>query len=608
MSSSPWIRKPIAVVYQQETPNQHNSHHHALERHFGVWDLIGIGVGSTVGSGIFVYVYCPHKKTSSIETHTHTHVYSLTGQIAREYAGPATFLSFLISGAAACCSGLCYAELSARIPASGSTYVYAYVCLGEMAAVMAGACLTLEYGIAGAAVARSWGDKVVAWLLELGYEHAQWLESGTWNVPAAVISAASTALLWLGVNESKTVTNVFTALKMVIVAFMILVSAGLWRSSNMRPLAPYGAGGILRGATSSFFGYLGYDEICACAGEAKNPTTSLPKAVLGTLLIVTVAYVTAALTLTGMLEYTSISPTSGFPDAFAQRGVAWAAQIAAIGELVTLPVVVLVSLMAQPRLTLSMADDGLLPEIFAKLDRKGNLTGGTLVSGTLMTLIAGFVPFTYLDDLISAGILIAFTMTNSCLVLLRCDSSSPHLVEQHLVVYNTLCFVTSLLWSHEFTWVPWQLLWTWLSTLALAGSIVTLAWQCPESAHFGGSILPAQHRHSIEGQTQEAIFQTPWVPYLPCFGMAVNWYLIAQLEAYGLILLIVYLGLTVGVYLIGCAPHSLGHNYQWNRQYYYETVGGEHGSGFVRTLSLPPAQEREAHERDALLLKRTLST
>jgi APA family basic amino acid/polyamine antiporter len=533
-----------------------------LRRHLTVWDLILIGVGGTIGSGIFV----------------------LTGQIAAQSAGPLTFLSFAIAGIAACCSGVCYAELSARIPAAGSTYVYAYVCLGEVAAVVAAACLTLEYGVAGAAVARSWGDKVVLWMqTSFGVSVASWMMPWGVNLPAAVVSLGSTLLLLAGVQESKNVSNVITSLKMAIVAFMTIGGFILYQKVNMQaPLAPFGVDGVLRGATTSFFGYLGYDEVCVVAGEALHPARDMPRAVLGTISIVTVFYVLSALALTGMVHYSDISPTSGFPEAFATRHVMWASQLTALGELVTLPVVVLVSLMAQPRLTFGMASDGLLPAIFAQVDSTGNLQGGTLVSGLVMTFVATFIPFVYLNDLISAGILLAFSMTNSCLLLLRCEppTRQPKLLEWSLVFYNTLCFVTSLLWTNDFWYIPFQHFWAIVSTMGMLFFLYRIAWKCPASYAFGGAILSRRSgdRHlNIPGQESIAdhlYFRTPWLPYLPCIGIFVNWYLIAQLEALGIFLLVVYVSMTVAVYGFGCAHHSVGHNWNWGRgnNPQYETV------------------------------------
>lgn len=554
-TSSPWIKKPLSVVHRQEPRpeigNNGDEHIH-VQRHLSVTDLIFIGVGGTVGSGIFV----------------------LTGQIAAEYAGPSTFLSFAVSGLAALCSGVCYAELSARIPAEGSTYVYCYVCLGEVAAVMAASCLTLEYGVAGAAVARSWGDKMLEWLHELGLSTG-WLEPFGMNIPGFLVSAGSTLLLLAGVQESKTVTNWITSFKMLVIVFMTVAGFLLFQKKNMFPLAPKGLDGILRGATSSFFGYLGYDEVCCVAGEAKHPARDLPRAVLGTLIIVSVSYILSALALTGMVSYVDISATSGFPGAFRTRHIEWAAQVTAIGEILTLPVVVLVSLMAQPRVAVSMAEDGLLPPIFKQLDSKGNLYGGTLVSGIAMTAIATFVPFTYLNDLISAGILFAFSMTNSCLILLRSQSTGWTL-EFYLLVYNILCFLTAVLLSNDFDFIPFQPFVSVMCILLTIAWMISMARECPPQFRFGGNILQRHETHythdHVEGIPDEEFFRTPLVPYLPCLGMFVNWYLIAQLSVSGIMLLVVYLGCVVLVYHFSCGPNSHGHLDNWGHRPIYETV------------------------------------
>ncbi|GAX17787.1 hypothetical protein FisN_24Hh144 [Fistulifera solaris] len=524
--NSPWIRKPLHAVYQYEQQQLH--------RHLSLWDLLGIGVGGTVGSGIFV----------------------LTGQIAAQYAGTWTWCSFAVSGVAATCSGVCFAELSGRIPAAGSSYAYAYVCFGQWAAILAASCLTLEYGIAGAAVARSWGDKV---LLVIAGENAP-NESSWVNVPALLISALSTLLLVKGVKESKTATNFVTMMKMLLVFFMI--AGGFWlsptRTYNNSHKSSIPTAGILRGATSSFFGYLGYDEVCCVAGEAKHPVRDMPRAVLGTLGLVTITYVTASIALTGMVENPQdISPTSGFPSAFRSRHVEWAAEIAAWGEIVTLPVVVLISLLAQPRLTYGMAQDGLLPAVFAQTDVHGNLVMGTLIQGTAMTLLAAFVPFTYLNDLISAGILVAFSLTDSSLVVLRRESppNDPGLLERCLMGYNVLCFLTAILISHESSWGIVQLALAVFTALSAALTLVYMTIQCPASPQFGGTLLQCTQSGNVSSSApfpDSHYFQTPWVPLIPCLGMAVNWYLIAQLEVFGLLLLGLYLGVVVLFYLLFC--------------------------------------------------------
>lgn len=558
-SRSPWLRKPLWVVKEQESRPETTS---TVHRHLSLLDLVFVGVGGTVGSGIFV----------------------LTGFIAHHYAGPATTVSFLISGLAACCSGLAYAELAGRIPASGSTYAYAYVAMGELPAVLAAACLTLEYAVCAAAVARSWGDKVVLWMRdELGWESAEtYLNPGYGLSPIAfLVSAASVALLMDGVRESKLVTNIFTTLKVALVVFMTVGGFVLLDGSNLQPFMPYGTAGVLRGATSSFFGYLGYDEVCCLSGEALHPQRDMPRAVLWTLSIVAILYVCAAMALVGMQPYNEINDESAFPEAFRYNNVEWAAQIAAAGEVLTLPVVILISLMAQPRLQLALASDGLLPGIFGRVDASGNMRMGILISGSAMTLIATFVPFAYLDDLISAGILVAFSMTNACLILMRCDSPvhRPHLLMNGLLVYSFLCLMTGLLLSHTDSFVGTAA--SIVFAIAMVGTALYISWKCPRSSVFGGSMM-AGSRATDDG----AHFEAPCVPLLPFLGIFVNFKLISELDALGLFLLLVYLGLAVGLYL--CFTRNTGNAREWGHyEGLTESDPDASRSGLMRSISLP---------------------
>ncbi len=224
----------------------------SLQRHLTLFDLISIGVSATIGSGVFV----------------------LCGLIAHSYAGPATFISWTIAGLSACASGLCYAELSGKFASAGSSYSYVYASMGELPAVVAGGCLTLEYVFSASAVARSWGDKVVAYVQSLSDAgagddgHGQFpswvftiLDPGYNINPAAfVVSAASVILLLNGVRESQQVTNFFTIFKVLLVSFMCLAALWLIQPENFTPMFPAQFGGIkgvIRGTTSSFFGFIG---------------------------------------------------------------------------------------------------------------------------------------------------------------------------------------------------------------------------------------------------------------------------------------------------------------------------------------------------------------
>lgn len=292
-----------------------------LHRHLTLFDLVCVGVGATVGSGIYV----------------------VTGLIAHSLAGPATFMSWTLAGFAACLSGLCYAEQGGRFPSAGSTYVYARETLGETVAVIAGACLTLEYVGSASAVARSWGDKVVEYIRSLeGSSDSNALsylllilDPGLGINPCAfMVSTAAVLLLLNGVKESKLITNLFTTLNVTLLLFMAGTALVLAKAENLTPLVPpqFGVSGIIRGATSSFFGYIGFDEICCIAGEAVDPAKNMPRAIILTLIVVTSLYITASIGLVGMVPYENISETSGFPNGFRYRGLDWAAQIAAVSE------------------------------------------------------------------------------------------------------------------------------------------------------------------------------------------------------------------------------------------------------------------------------------
>ncbi len=373
-----------------------------LQRTLSLWDLVCIGVGGTVGSGIFV----------------------LTGLIAHRYSGGGIVYSWLIAGVACAMSALSYAELSSLIPLGGSSYVYTYIALGELPAFLSACCLSLEYGIAGGAVSRSWSDKVEAWidgLTDSNFATSTFIGGLKVNILAGIIQALVVVLVLGGVDLSKTVINSFTSFKVVLVIFIIIAGLYLYDPSNNPSWTPYGTTGILRGASSCFFGYVGYDEVCCMAGEAKDPRRSVPLGVIYTVCIVTVLYTLAGIALVGMQNYALISEDTGFSSAFASNHWAFAEHVVALGEILTLPIVVMVSFIAQPRVQFALAEDGLLPSLFSEIDRQGNLRKSIIVTGIICTFIALFIPFQYLDDLISGGVLISFNFTNTSIILSKFD-------------------------------------------------------------------------------------------------------------------------------------------------------------------------------------------
>lgn len=510
---------------------------HDLQRSMTLFDLLCVGVGGTLGSGVFV----------------------LIGYVANLYAGPSAFLSILIAGLVCLCSAASYGELSCRIPSAGSTYAYSYYALGEYPAVVAAWALSLEYGLSASAVARSWGDKVTYWVNSLGGSTTSVLDDYGINLFAGFISFVCVIILLMGANVGKLTVNIVTIVKVLLIIFMISVGFSLFQPSNMQPFFPYSFSGVLGGSTAFFFGFIGFDEVCCLAAEAKNPHVVLPKAVFGTIFIVTVLTCLAAVALSGTQPYTDISTESGFADAFNSRGLNWAGQLVSVGEILTLPLVVLVSFLAQPRIQYALAKDGLMPKIFAEVDSKGNLTKGIAITGVVVTLVAIFVPFTYLNDMISAGVLFSFNLSNSAVIIIRrgkytnddalgnaWHSCTRYLLCFHFITIILAFFLVNLVSSDGDIATSDIVVSTILLLAALVISIIVHR-RCPEN-------------DDPDKLTQ---YRAPFMPFLPLFGITVNYLLIAQLTVLGLILIISYFGLATIYYFTYCinSPDTISMKY-----------------------------------------------
>ncbi|KAG5190622.1 amino acid permease-domain-containing protein [Tribonema minus] len=426
--------KPLRVIHAEESCQE-------LERTLGLWDLVAIGIGGTIGSGVFV----------------------MCGLIGGEVAGPAGVFSWLVAGLGCLLSGVAFAEMSSLVPSAGSAYAYAYVALGELPAVVIAWCLSLEYGISSAAIARNWGDKlrrrrrprpraastaqvsifraalcpaaanVSNFLSAWGFSDADGDEPFTFggiNLFSAALQLACVGVVLCGANASKIVVNFFCVLKLFLIAFMICTAVSLRNGDNLMPFAPFGLPnvligspfglpGVLKGSISAFFGFLGFDEVCLLSAETRDPHRNVPLSLFISIAVVTGVYAFAAIALSGVVPSDQLDPDSGFTVAFKQRGLTWAYEVTAVGEIVTLPLVVLVSFIAQPRLLYAMAEDGLLPKMFAEVDRNGTLFKAGLVSGLACVAVAACVPFNLVDDMISAGVLLCFNATNSSLLVMR---------------------------------------------------------------------------------------------------------------------------------------------------------------------------------------------
>ena len=531
----------------------------SLKKDYTLSDLLAVGVGGTVGSGVFV----------------------LSGLIAAD-VGPATPISFLIGGCCCIFSAASYAELSERLPSSGAAYTFIYHTLGEFPAFLAAAMLTLEYGVAAAAVAVSWGDKLGLWLSSEMHVSAHSLKPLGLNVSASLLQLACVLVLLMGVGETKLVVNTATVAKLALVGLMTLAGFMLLEPRFFSLSAFHGVTlrAILRGSMHSFFAFLGYDEVCFLSAESKS-RHSLPAAVFLTLAIVTLLYFLSAVALVGMRERNSISRESGFIEAFSSHGGFWSgfAQFVALGELVSLPLVVLISFLAQPRLQYALALDGLLPRRFAQLDARGNLAFGIITSGVLCVGLALTVPFDWLDDVISAAVLCSFNLINASLIVLRkgrrrreggageqqswmCRAYShvPPTIA-HLLAFHAAAFVVTMVASLSTGSTPASDL-----LLCLLGSGVCLhsgirLFLLPDDEEFAqepgkfvsvSSSFPSRS----DGTASAGSFRVFGVPWTPLAGSVINYILLAQLHANCFFFLLVFFGCAAALYLFSSRLHS----------------------------------------------------
>ncbi len=380
-----------------------------LRRVLGPMNLIALGIGAIIGTGIFV----------------------LTGQVAAANAGPAIVISMLIAAFVSTLAALCYAEFASTVPIAGSAYTYAYATLGEFVAWMIGWDLILEYALGAATVAVGWSGNVVSFLGEFGIRIPAAISAapGTpvmvmggspvtavFNLPAVVISGLVTWLLVRGVKESATFNAVIVGVKVAIILVIIAVGAPFVNHANYVPFIPpntgtfgeFGISGVFRGAAAIFFAYIGFDAVSTAAQEARDPQRDMPRGIIGSLVICTVLYVLTSAVMVGLVHYTALAgpaPMAVAIDAAraAATGTAWsgvmriAALLVKLGVVAGLTSTMVVQMMAQPRIFMSMSRDGLLPEWAGRIHprfRTPHIT--TMITGGVVAVASGFTPISVL--------------------------------------------------------------------------------------------------------------------------------------------------------------------------------------------------------------------
>ena len=393
-----------------------------LKQVLGAPALVSIGLGNTIGAGIFV----------------------LTGTVAVNQAGPGVTLSLLIAAFGSGLAALCYAEFAAFLPVPGSAYSYTYATLGEAMAWLVGWNLLLEYGIGASAVAVSWSAYVVNLLADAGIPLPAALVNAPFattssghlvatgallNVPAMFILGLLSAVLYVGTEKSAGLNNIMVGIKLAVIAVFVVAGLHYVDPANWKPFIPpnvgsfghFGWSGILRGAGIIFFSYVGFDAASTAALEARNPQRDLPIGILGTLLISTVLYVAMSLVITGLVSYVHINPDVPVASALdAHPQLAWLGVFVKVGVIAGMTSGMLTSLLGQPRILLAMADDGLLPPAIKRCHPRFKTPHvATAATGLVGSLIAGLFPLDILADLISIGILIAFAVVCIGVLILR---------------------------------------------------------------------------------------------------------------------------------------------------------------------------------------------
>ncbi|HBS35196.1 MAG TPA: amino acid permease [Parvularcula sp.] len=441
-----------------------------LKRSLGPWNLILLGIGCIIGTGIFV----------------------LTGRAAAEFAGPGIMISFVITGTLCALVALCYAELASVLPVSGSAYSYSYASMGEFVAWVMGLLLVLEYGLAASTVAAGWSGYVVSFLHDIGINIPPALTAApgtvvgamvdgafvaqtafpdgvtpaggtevlaTFNLPALIGILAVTSLLVVGVNESATVNNIIVFIKVAVVIAFIAIGMFYVNFDNWSPLIPervsidaagvvtpapsaggfwgelkdafvailtgdntnrYGIGGVIHAAAIIFFAYIGFEAVSTAGAEAKNPARDMPIGILGSLIICTILYILTAGVLVGIVPYSRLDNPAPIALAVNEIGLPWFAMLIKIGAIAGLSSVMLVLCYGQTRIFYTMAKDGLLPGVFGSVHSKFKTPWiNTILVGVIVAIAAAVFDINTLGDLTSVGTLAAFAAVCFTVIYLR---------------------------------------------------------------------------------------------------------------------------------------------------------------------------------------------
>ena len=394
---------------------------HQLKKTLGAAQLVALGIGAIIGAGLF----------------------SVTGIAAAQNSGPAVILSMVCAAVGCAFAGLCYSEFACMIPVSGSAYTYAYATLGEWIAWIIGWDLVIEYGIGSATVSISWSAYVVALLHSFHIDlPPQWIASpfelamlpdgtaarGYANIPAVIVVLLVSALLMFGMQESARANAVIVVIKLLVVATFILVGWSYIDPTNYHPFLPpntgefgsFGISGVMMGAGTIFFAYIGFDAVSTAAAECRNPQRDLPIGILGSLVVCTVLYLLFGHVLTGVVSYKQLGVAAPVALAIARTPYGWLNNLVMFGIICGFTSVILVMLLGQSRVFYSMSRDGLIPRVFSDIHPKfGTPWRSNILFFFIVAPFSAFLPLSIVGRMTSIGTLFAFVIVCAAVLVMR---------------------------------------------------------------------------------------------------------------------------------------------------------------------------------------------
>eukprot|EP00943_MAST-04B_sp_MAST-4B-sp1_P000717 g717.t1 len=467
-----------------------------LQRKLNKFDVTLLGVGASIGAGIFV----------------------LTG-IAAKMAGPAVCFSFLIAAAMCMLNAFTYAELSSRFPQSGSAYLYSYLVFGEFAAVIAGVNLLIDYHVGAASIARSLVSYFGQLCKDFGIQLPQFfISSPMQSAPFISISVLAPFILLLltcvlvrGVSESTRVSNALTVLKICIVVLVIVAGITLSDSKNLKPFAPKGGAGVVEASAYVFFAYIGFDAVSNTAEECIDPQKDLPFGIIVSLLLCSLLYIGVTLTLCSVISYSLIDENAPLTTAFKGHGMHWVEVVIDLGAVIGLSTTLLVGLYSQARIYLGIARDGLLPKQLALVDSKS----GTPYMAQMLCLfiaagLSAFFDVKRLSSVLSIGIMFAYSIVCAAVLKLRVDKKEKNTLAIYLVLL--IVFSAGAGFSFKYDKESTPIILVLFSALTLATLIL---------------LCTCLNFHT---PLDTSVFLCPFVPMLPALGIVFNVFEMTQLS------------------------------------------------------------------------------